>query len=107
LRKASPVTAGTNVALLALAAVIVITAPLGIFLDRWRHVEHAGRKGPSLEAALTRAVRHRGYGLLTLGFFTCGFQLAFIATHLPNYLLLCHMPAGLGATALTLIGFFT
>ena len=51
-------------------------------------------------------MRHRGYRLLTLGFFTCGFQLAFIATHLPGYLSLCHMPMGLGATALALIGLF-
>ena len=44
--------------------------------------------------------------MLTAGFFACGFQLAFIATHLPGYLTLCHMPIGLGATALALIGLF-
>jgi len=55
---------------------------------------------------LALAARHRGYRLLTIGFFTCGFQLAFIGTHLPGYLLLCHMPLGLGATALALIGLF-
>jgi len=59
-----------------------------------------------LKAAVTQALRHRGYRLLTLGFFTCGFQLAFIGTHLPAYLSLCHMPVGLGATALALIGLF-
>lgn len=61
---------------------------------------------PSLREALAQAARHRGYRLLTIGFFTCGFQLAFIATHLPGYLFLCHMPVGLGATALALIGLF-
>jgi predicted MFS family arabinose efflux permease len=55
---------------------------------------------------VSQALQHRGYRLLTLGFFTCGFQLAFIATHLPAYLQLCHMPAGLGASALALIGLF-
>jgi predicted MFS family arabinose efflux permease len=64
------------------------------------------QRGPTLDEILGRAVRHRGYDLLTIGFFTCGFQLAFIGTHLPNYLLLCHMPAGLGANALASIGFF-
>jgi predicted MFS family arabinose efflux permease len=59
-----------------------------------------------LQRALQQALHHRGYCLLTLGFFTCGFQLAFIATHLPGYLSLCHMPIGLGATALALIGLF-
>ena len=59
-----------------------------------------------LRKVLGQAAGHRGYRLLTLGFFTCGFQLAFIATHLPEYLSLCHMPVGLGATALALIGLF-
>jgi len=75
-------------------------------LDRGGRAHAPAAKMPSLETTLARAVSHRGYALLTLGFFTCGFQLAFIATHLPNYLLLCHMPVGLGATALALIGFF-
>jgi predicted MFS family arabinose efflux permease len=98
--------AGVRIALLALAAVMLMAAPLGVALDRGGATGARARTGPSLEATLAQAVRHRGYGLLTLGFFTCGFQLAFIGTHLPNYLLLCHMPAGLGATALALIGFF-
>ena len=60
----------------------------------------------SLREVLGQARTHRGFQLLTLGFFTCGFQLAFIATHLPGYLVMCHMPIGLGATALALIGLF-
>jgi predicted MFS family arabinose efflux permease len=96
---------GIAAALWALAAVVLLAAPLGIWLDGGRPGAPV-RSGPSLEETLTQAVRHRGYGLLTLGFFTCGFQLAFIGTHLPNYLLLCHMPAGLGATALAVIGCF-
>jgi MFS family permease len=96
--------AGTAPALWALAAVMLAAAPLGVLLGRRAGATQRG--SPSLEAILTQALHHRGYGLLTLGFFACGFQLAFIGTHLPNYLLLCHMPAGLGATALALIGFF-
>jgi hypothetical protein len=48
-----------------------------------------------LRDTLVLAARHRGYRLLTLGFFTCGFQLAFIATHLPGYL----FPGGLAKPA--------
>jgi predicted MFS family arabinose efflux permease len=96
---------GAPIALLALAAIMLLAAPLGLPLDRGAQ-SGVGRRGPSLDATLGHALRHRGYGLLTLGFFTCGFQLAFIGTHLPNYLRLCHMPVGLGATALALIGFF-
>ena len=36
--------------------------------------------------AITEAFGHRSYVLLVLGFFTCGFQLAFITVHLPAYL---------------------
>ena len=87
---------------------MLAAAPLGILLDRR---DSAPRRCPSrprrrCRPSLAQACRHRGYRLLTIGFFTCGFQLAFIATHLPGYLLLCHMPIGLGATALALIGLF-
>jgi hypothetical protein len=40
----------------------------------------------SLRQALGEAFAHRSYVLLVLGFFTCGFQLAFITVHLPAYL---------------------
>ena len=99
---------GLSVALLALAVLMVAVSPLGLVLDRGRGVP-AGGPPPlaySLSDVLALACRHRGYILLTLGFFTCGFQLAFIATYLPGYLVLCNMPAGLGATALALIGLF-
>lgn len=40
-----------------------------------------------MAAALSQAFAHRGFWLLNLGFLACGFQLAFIAAHLPAYLL--------------------
>ncbi|WP_043747115.1 MFS transporter [Paramagnetospirillum magneticum] len=92
--------------LLVLAAVILAAAPLGFFLRRDEPVPPQSSAGPPLGAILAQAARHRGYRLLTVGFFACGFQLAFIATHLPGYLSLCHMPVGLGAMALALIGLF-
>jgi MFS family permease len=99
---------GTAASLIVLAACLLAVAPLGIFLDRKGAggAPIAEAAALPLAAAVTQALRHRGYRLLTLGFFTCGFQLAFIATHLPAYLVLCHMPAGLGATALALVGLF-
>jgi predicted MFS family arabinose efflux permease len=99
---------GLSVALLVLACLLLAAAPLGIMLDRRNPGTAPVQEGPapSLKQVLSQARRHSGYRLLTLGFFTCGFQLAFIGTHLPGYLVLCHMPAGLGATALALIGLF-
>jgi predicted MFS family arabinose efflux permease len=104
---------GIATSLVVLAFVMLLVAPLGIVLDRRNPARAAGQvqdlepeKAVPLREVLAQATRHRGYRLLTLGFFTCGFQLAFIATHLPEYLTLCHMPIGLGATALALIGLF-
>ncbi|CAG9224583.1 Major facilitator superfamily MFS_1 [Paraburkholderia sabiae] len=103
-------TSGVSTSLFALAFLMLVAAPFGILLDR-RHDTSAPQAAASpvtasLRETLAYATQHRGYRLLTLGFFTCGFQLAFIATHLPGYLTLCHMPMGLGATALALIGLF-
>ncbi len=96
--------AGMGMSLLALAGIVLAVAPLGLFLGGKPQLSHD--TAPPLSGTLTQAFGNRGYRLLTIGFFTCGFQLAFIATHLPGYLSLCHMPIGLGATALALIGLF-
>ncbi|MCD0505599.1 MFS transporter, partial [Bordetella petrii] len=99
---------GVSASLWGLAVLMLLVAPLGMLLDRATPGAAAAAQEPvmPLRQAVAHACRHRGYCLLTLGFFTCGFQLAFIATHLPGYLVLCHMPVGLGATALALIGLF-
>jgi MFS family permease len=99
---------GSAVSFMVLAGCMLVAAPLGIFLDRGNaKVVAEQEEAPiPLRTAAAQALAHRGYRLLTIGFFACGFQLAFIGTHLPNYLRLCHMPVGLGATALALIGLF-
>ncbi|QHE91899.1 MFS transporter [Pandoraea fibrosis] len=114
-------TYGVSTSLFVLALILCCAAPLGLVmtLQRRSKATASGVTGTptapktdndsehvSLRDVLHQARTHRGYQLLTLGFFTCGFQLAFIATHLPGYLLMCHMPVGLGATALALIGLF-
>jgi predicted MFS family arabinose efflux permease len=54
--------------------------------------------------ALAAASRHPGYLLLTLGFFVCGFHVAFIATHFPAYLVDAGLAPVVAASALALIG---
>ena len=44
--------------------------------------------------------------LLVLGFFTCGFQIFFIAVHLPAFLVDRGLPAEVGGWALATIGLF-
>ncbi|MEA2998023.1 MAG: hypothetical protein QOG74_3572 [Alphaproteobacteria bacterium] len=56
--------------------------------------------------ALLEAFGHRSYVLLVLGFFTCGFQLAFITVHLPAYLLDRGLSADVGAWTIGFIGLF-
>jgi predicted MFS family arabinose efflux permease len=56
--------------------------------------------------ALSEALGHRSYLLLTSGFFVCGFQVAFITAHFPAYLLDIGIPAWVGGVAMLLIGGF-
>lgn len=102
---------GIAAALLVFAVLMLAIAPFGVALERRNtksenHTPLSTEPAIPLRRTLQLALHHRGYRLLTIGFFTCGFQLAFIATYLPGYLYLCHMPTGLGATALMLIGLF-
>ncbi|MBC7944285.1 MAG: MFS transporter [Burkholderiales bacterium] len=60
----------------------------------------------SMAAAVRQAAAHQGFWLLTLSFFVCGFQIVFILTHLPAFLLDRGMTPTVGVTALALIGFF-
>jgi predicted MFS family arabinose efflux permease len=60
----------------------------------------------SFKTALAEAFGHRSYVLLVLGFFTCGFQLAFITVHLPSYLIDRGLSAEIGGWTLAVIGIF-
>jgi MFS family permease len=64
----------------------------------------APRPQQSVMQALWEAFGHRSYVLLVLGFFTCGFQLAFITVHLPSYLVDRGLSAQVGAWTIGLIG---
>lgn len=57
-----------------------------------------------LKQAVIRAFADRSYLLLHLGFFTCGFHIAFLVTHLPNEISLCGLPPAVASTSLAVIG---
>ncbi|MDS0797358.1 MFS transporter, partial [Burkholderia pseudomultivorans] len=80
-------------------------APLAVLLrDRpARAAGVAADADQSIGDAVREAFAHRGFWLLNAGFFACGFQLAFIATHLPAYLLDHGLPARHASVALALI----
>ena len=79
---------GWTSALIVLAAVMAAALPLAWPLRETRGTAfETASEDPGLPAALREAFGHRGFWLLNAGFTACGFQLAFIATHLPAYLL--------------------
>lgn len=94
---------GWSTALLLLGVLAFGVVPLAAALTG-RPVSPGQRQ--SLREALHEASTHRGYLLLTAGFFVCGFHVAFIATHLPAYLTDAGLPAELGAWALAVVGLF-
>src|SRR5262249_19358496 len=56
--------------------------------------------------ALREAFVQRSYVLLVLGFFTCGFQIAFITVHMPAYLVDRGLSAQVGGWTIATIGLF-
>lgn len=94
---------GWLVALVILAVVMLAAAPLSAALQEAPHATHEGTHGQSLRAALGEAFAHKGFWLLNLGFLACGFQLAFIAGHLPAYLMDKGMSGRSAVIALSLI----
>src|SRR6185295_9816044 len=101
--------AGWQPALVILGAVGLLAVPL-IWWITQGHAEHAAAQPAaatgSLKQAVAVAIKDPSYLLLTIGFFTCGFHVAFIATHLPGIVATCELPATVSAWSLAIIGLF-
>lgn len=110
--------AGWVAAMLTMAATTLLTMPLAWPLrDRSKE---AAAVPATAQPAVTQpdpadiglwnqikiAMRDPSYLCLHLGFFTCGFHIAFLVTHLPSEVALCGLSASVSATALALIGLF-
>jgi predicted MFS family arabinose efflux permease len=91
-------------ALLIFAGLSALIIPLASALTGKPDTASSG--ATSIGGAVNQAGRHSGYLLLTGGFFVCGFHVAFIGTHLPGYITSCNLAPLVGATALSIIGFF-
>lgn len=96
---------GWVTSLLSLAASALLTIPLALPL-RDKHTGgptvHTG--GISLSEQTLIAFKDRSYLCLHAGFFTCGFHIAFLVTHLPGEVALCGLPASVSAASLAIIG---
>jgi MFS family permease len=97
---------GWAATLLAFAALGAIMAPLAGVLHEPGAAAATGRRARPLREVLGEALAHRGFWLLSFGFFVCGFHVVFIATHLPAYLTDRGLPASSGAVVLALVGLF-
>jgi MFS family permease len=102
---------GWQPALLIFAAVMMITLPLSYAMSSPRQTPGVSAAptlagNQTLGQAIAEAFGHRSYVLLTIGYFTCGFQLFFITVHLPAYLVDRGLPASIGGWTIAVIGLF-
>jgi MFS family permease len=96
-------------AMLGVAAATLLTLPLGLAMRRRNAapaMPGAAQREPGLTLGqqLKIASANRSYWLLHLGFFTCGFHVAFLVTHLPGEVRLCGLSPTIGANSLAIIG---
>jgi MFS family permease len=98
---------GWQQALLALAVLVLLIAPLAFGL---REPGFAGGAAPQREQTIVQALReafkYPSFQLLMAGYFVCGFQVVFIGVHMPSYLKDKGLSPQVASYALALIGLF-
>jgi MFS family permease len=99
---------GWQQTLLVFAVLVLLVLPLAFAVATPAMDMGAGaaRRPQSFREALGEAFGHQSYVLLVLGFFTCGFHIAFITVHLPPYLVDRGLDVSWGGWVLAFIGLF-
>ncbi|MFT5897237.1 MAG: MFS family permease, partial [bacterium] len=77
--------AGWSSTLTVIALCVLLIIPLAFVLPSITAAESRQSVDQTLRDALAEAFAHRGFVLLSIGFFVCGFHVAFIAVHFPAY----------------------
>jgi MFS family permease len=95
---------GWAFALALLAGVAFLMAPFSAALMESPHAQPGPQQ--TLGEALREARGQRSFWLLLLGYFTCGFQVVFIGSHLPAYFVDRGLSPRDGMMALALVGLF-
>ncbi len=95
---------GWSAALLWLAGLSLLIIPFAIALPNNPGLSDDPGAKQSLADAVREALGHRGYVLLTIGFFVCGFHVAFITVHFPAYVVDVGLDASVGAWSIALVG---
>ena len=94
-------------AMYTLAVMALLALPLIGRVTKGGSTAHAAAESTpdgGLRRAVKEAMGDRSYLLLHLGFFTCGFHIAFLVTHLPTAVDLCGLPPSVASWSLALIG---
>jgi MFS family permease len=91
-------------AMWSLAVIILGAIPLVRVVSPARPAHHVAATGSATIQAVRDAMGDRSYLLLHAGFFTCGFHIAFLVTHLPGEVDLCGLPPSVASWSLALIG---
>ena len=96
---------GWRETLIIMASLVLLIPLLAIGLRINTLTKNDG-KIQSFREAIGEARCHRGYILLVVGFFVCGFHVTFISTHFPAYLADKGVSLSAAAYALGIIGLF-
>lgn len=100
---------GWMAAIFTMAGATLLTIPLAFSLRSGAALHPATADSNStgrLRSQITKALRNPSYLYLHAGFFTCGFHIAFLVTHLPGEVALCGHSANVSAASLAIIGLF-
>jgi MFS family permease len=96
-------------AMIGVAGATLLTLPLAFFMRRHKHATPKATAQTAAEHVplgrqLREAAAERSYWWLHLGFFTCGFHVAFLVTHLPGEVRLCGLSPVISANSIAIIG---
>jgi predicted MFS family arabinose efflux permease len=92
-------------AMWSLAAMALLALPLVNKVTAHTQAAHANTEPDlGLRQTLKDAFRTPSYGLIHAGFFTCGFHIAFLVTHLPGEVALCGLQPQVASWSLAIIG---
>lgn len=86
------------------AVVAIASLPVARLLRRPAEAAASPPPPGGLGGAVKSALGDRSYILLHAGFFTCGFHIAFLVTHLPGEIALCGLSASVASFSLAIIG---
>jgi MFS family permease len=100
---------GWSAAMQIMGVIVLIALPAAFVLKNPGAVQAAAASAAppvSSKEALRTALAYPGFRMLALGFFVCGFHVAFLGTHLPGVIAACGLPAQYAGWSLAMLGLF-